>query len=99
MPARRSLFPRSPPWGNNAALRRTLAASVLAPCAVIQREARARRDELTGMERMDALLEQRGPQGIDSLRNGGLVVPAACCSTALFGLALLVLFSTTRTHR
>ena len=45
--------------GNNAALRRTLEAAVLIPSAVIQREAKRRLDELTDMERMDALFKQQ----------------------------------------
>ena len=45
--------------GDNAALRRTLEAAVLIPSAVIQREAKARLDELTDMERVDALFKQR----------------------------------------
>jgi len=45
--------------GDNAALRRTLEAAVLIPSAVIQREAKARLDELTDMERMDALFKQQ----------------------------------------
>lgn len=45
--------------GNNAALRRTLEAAVLIPSAVIQREAKTRLNELTDMERMDALFKQQ----------------------------------------
>ena len=45
--------------GDNAAQRRTLEAAVLVPSAVIQREAKVRLDELTDMERVDALFKQR----------------------------------------
>jgi len=45
--------------GDNAALRRTLEAAALIPSAVIQREARTRLNELTDMERMDALFNQQ----------------------------------------
>ena len=42
----------------NAAQRRTLEAAVLIASAVIQREAKARPDELNDMERVDALFKQ-----------------------------------------
>ena len=45
--------------GDNAALRRTLEAAALIPSALIQREARVRLNELTDMERMEALFKQR----------------------------------------
>ena len=45
--------------GDNATLRRTLEAAVLVPSAVIQREAHARLDELSDMERIDASPRQR----------------------------------------
>jgi len=45
--------------GDNAALRRTMEAAALVPSEVIQREARTRLNELTDMERMDALIKQQ----------------------------------------
>jgi len=45
--------------GDNAAQRRTLEAALLIPSPVIQREAKARLDELNDMERVDALFKQQ----------------------------------------
>jgi len=46
--------------GDNGAQRRTLEAALLIPSPVLQREAKARLDELTDMEREDAAFKQRG---------------------------------------